>query len=67
MSAPSRCDLCGRSGLLYLVEGRPCCPSCMYRQRPPLEYAGPERRSSPVPTLFTRRSEDVRRGRTFSR
>ena len=61
MTSPSSppCELCGRSGLVYLIEGRPYCPSCMYRMRPPLEYDGPERRRfTPHSTSFTRRAED---------
>lgn len=60
MTAPTpACELCGRTGVVYLIEGRPYCPSCMYRKHPPLEYDGPDRRRySPHSTPFTRRSED---------
>jgi len=53
--------MCGKGGLLYLVEGNPYCPSCMYEKHPPLGYEGPERRRNPVATPFTRRAKDGRR------
>ncbi len=50
--------MCGKGGVLYLVEEKPYCPACMYEKRPPLSYDGPERRRRPVSTPFTRRDED---------
>jgi hypothetical protein len=50
--------MCGKGGVLYLVEGKPYCPACMYEKRPPLSYDGPERRRRPVSTPFTRRGGD---------
>jgi hypothetical protein len=53
------CSLCGKTGIVYMVEQKPYCPSCMYKRHPPLEYDGPERRRyAPRSTPFTRRSED---------
>jgi len=58
-SDPTRCESCGKSGIVYVVEGRYLCPSCTTKQRPPLPYRGPERRRGlPNPLGFRRRSTD---------
>jgi len=49
--------------MVYKIDDRHYCPSCMYKKHPPLEYDGPERRRyAPRSTPFTRRSEDQEKG-----
>ena len=52
------CSMCGKDGLVYMVEGKPYCPSCMSKKRPPLNYEGPERRRIRKPTMYLRRDGD---------
>jgi hypothetical protein len=54
------CERCGKSGIVYVHEGRNYCPPCLDELRPPLPYDGPERRRGEPNLLgFTRRSEDL--------
>jgi hypothetical protein len=58
------CSMCGKDGLVYMVEGNPYCPSCMSTKRPPLRYGGPERRRIQKPTMYLRREGDFKRKKT---
>ena len=51
------CTLCGEEGI-YLLEGKPYCPSCLSKKHPPFPYTGPERRRHQIPTLWHRRQSD---------
>ena len=55
------CTLCGKEGIIYMLEGKPYCPSCMSKKRPPLPHSGPERRNLQVPTMYLRRSGDFKK------
>jgi len=57
------CTLCGREGVIYMLEGKPYCPSCMAKERPPLPHFGPERRRRQKPTVYLRRATDFKRKR----
>ena len=54
------CQMCGKEGMLYMLEGKPYCPTCLSKKRPPLDYRGPERRRGQRPTPFLRRTTDFR-------
>lgn len=56
------CTLCGRGGMLYMVNGKPFCPGCMKKAVPPLPYDGPERRSRQARTPWRRRKSDKPEG-----
>jgi hypothetical protein len=56
---PNRCESCGKTGIVYILDGRYLCPACMSKHRPPLPYRGPERRRGlPNPLGFRRRATD---------
>jgi hypothetical protein len=52
--------MCGKDGIIYMLEGKPFCPSCMSKKRPPLRYTGPERRRVQKPTMYLRREGDFK-------
>jgi hypothetical protein len=54
------CSMCGKDGIVYMLEGSPLCPSCMTKKRPPLRYKGPERRRIQKPTMYLRREGDFK-------
>jgi len=59
MSSQDRpsCTLCGKEGI-YMLEGKPYCPSCISKKHPPLAHPGPERRRQRKPTMWLRRQTD---------
>lgn len=57
-NANMSCTLCGRAGMLYMVDGKAICPGCMKKALPPLQYGGPERRSGQARTPWRRRNSD---------
>jgi len=57
---PLSCSMCGKEGIIYMLEGQPYCPSCMSKKRPPLRYTGPERRRIQKPTMYLRREGDFK-------
>ena len=61
------CSICGKEGLVYMVEGNPYCPACMSKKRPPLRYGGPERRRLRKPTMYLRREGDFKGKNTPNR
>jgi len=64
---PLTCTDCGKSGVIYMVDGEPVCSRCMTKRKPPLVYAGPDRRRRQVQTPFLRRDADRKRAKkTFS-
>jgi hypothetical protein len=54
-----KCTLCGRGGMLYMVDRKPVCPGCMKKAHPPLQYGGPERRDRQASTPWRRRNKDA--------
>ena len=52
------CHDCGSGGPLYVFEERAYCAACLSKRRPPLPYAGPERRRTQKPTMWRRRATD---------
>ena len=67
MSSTDRltCTLCGRDGIIYMLEGKPYCPDCMSKKRPPLPHVGPERRRHQTSTVYGRRESDFRKKKPF--